>query len=513
MQKNILQQETLTHKLISKWFWAYVFVIFTAPLWYLIRLVASNTLSVSDIWIFYWVLSLITLLYSYNDLWLTESMQYFLPKYWLENKKWQIKNTIWLSFFMQLITWITIFCLLFFNAEWLAIHHFHEAAAENVIKIMSLYFLWYNLIQVSNSIFVAFQDTFNSWLMQFCNMLSVLIFSILFRIFANINVSLFALSRIIWVAVWIWIWLIQIFRKYKHLIQLPREKLDIKIVSTQFKYALWVFLTTNISTLLWNVDQQLVVNRLWTEASWYFTNMLSLLNIFLVIVGPLLWLLFPIATELSTRKEKEKFQLLESTMYTHFTFLALVVWGIFLVFWQEISVLLYGEKFRFSWELLQILWPCLIFNCLSWLNFSLLAGLGKIKERFRILLVSLIVNVTCNVLVLFVFNWDLHAVISVLALSRIVQFIWWLIYIRKEYPFSFDWKFFFKNILIIWILCLLFWWIKNISTLFYPNQNRRQLLFMLAGICMIYVWIIAWFNRWKIKSLLNEVKKVRKSES
>ena len=154
MQKNILQQETLTHKLISKWFWAYVFVIFTAPLWYLIRLVASNTLSVSDIWIFYWVLSLITLLYSYNDLWLTESMQYFLPKYWLENKKWQIKNTIWLSFFMQLITWITIFCLLFFNAEWLAIHHFHEAAAENVIKIMSLYFLWYNLIQVSNSIFV-----------------------------------------------------------------------------------------------------------------------------------------------------------------------------------------------------------------------------------------------------------------------------------------------------------------------------------------------------------------------
>ena len=513
MQKNILQQETLTHKLISKWFWAYVFVIFTAPLWYLIRLVASNTLSVSDIWIFYWVLSLITLLYSYNDLWLTESMQYFLPKYWLENKKWQIKNTIWLSFFMQLITWITIFCLLFFNAEWLAIHHFHEISAENVIKIMSLYFLWYNLIQVSNSIFVAFQDTFDSWLMQFCNQFSVLIFSILFWIFASFNVSLFALSWIIWVAIWIAIWIIQIFRKYKYLIQLPREKLDKKIVSTQFKYAFWVFLTYNIWTLLWNVDQQLVVNKLWAESSWYFTNMLSLLNLFLAIVWPLLNLLFPIATELSTRKEKEKFQLLESTMYTHFTFLALVMWGIFLVFWQEISVLLYGEKFRFSWELLQILWPCLIFNCLSWLNFSLLAGLGKIKERFRILLVSLIINVTCNVLVLFVFNWDLHAVISVLALSRIVQFIWWLIYIRKEYPFSFDWKFFFKNILIIWILCLLFWWIKNISTLFYPNQNRRQLLFMLAGICMIYVWIIAWFNRWKIKSLLNEVKKVRKSES
>ena len=513
MQKNILQEETLAHKLISKWFWAYVFVIFTAPLWYLIRLVASNTLSVADIWIFYWVLSLISLLYSYNDLGLTESMQYFLPKYWLENKKWQIKNTIWLSFFMQMITWILIFCLLFFNAEWLAIHHFHEIAATNVIKTMSFYFLWTNLLQVCSSIFVAFQDTFSSGLIGFSNMFSVLIFSVIFWLWASFDVSLFALAWIIWTGIWISIWLIQLFRKYSHLLKLPRDPIDRSIVSTQFKYAFWVFLTSNVWTLLWNVDQQLVVNKLWAEASWYFTNMLSLLNIFVTVVSPLLWLLFPIATELSTRKEKEKFKSLETTMYTHFVFLSLVIWGIFLIFWQEISVLLYWEKFRFSWELLQILWPCLIFQCLSWLNFSLLAGLWKIKERFRILLVSLVINVSCNILVLFVLDLDLHAVITVLALSRIIQFIWWLIYIRREYPFNFDRKFFFKNILIVWILCLIFNWIKNISTLFYPNQNRRQLLFILAGICMIYVWIIAGFNRWKIKALRNEVKKVRKADS
>lgn len=513
MDKNILQEETLSHKLISKWFRAYIFVIFTAPLGYLIRLVASNTLSVADIWIFYWVLSLFSLLSCYNDLWLTEAMQYFLPKYWLEDKKWQIKNTIWLSFFMQMITWIVIFCLLFFNAEWLAVHHFHSIEATNVIKIMSFYFLWTNLLQVCSSIFVSFQDTFSSGLVWFSNMFSVLIFSIFFWLWASFDVSLFALAWIIWTGIGISIWLMQIFRKYSYLLKLPRDPIDKNIVSTQFKYAFWVFLTSNVWTLLWNVDQQLVVNKLWAESSWYFTNMLSLLNIFITVVSPLLWLLFPIATELSTKREKEKFKLLESTMYTHFAFLALVVWGIFLVFWQEISVLLYGEKFRFSWELLQILWPCLIFQCLSRLNFSLLAGLGKIKERFKILLVSLIINVTCNVLALFVFNLDLHAVITVLALSWIIQFVWWLFYIRKEHPFNFDRKFFFKNVLIVWILCLLFRWIKNNSELFYPNQNRWQLLFMLAWICMIYVWIIAWFNRWKIKALRNEVQKVRKSDS
>ena len=513
MQKNLLQEESLSHKLISKWFWAYVFVVFTAPIWYLVRLLASNTLSVADVGIIYWVISLFSLLACYNDLGLTESMCYFLPKYRLEWKKWQIKNTIWLSFFMQMITWIIIFCLLFFNAERLAIHHFHSIEATNVIKIMSFYFLWTNLIQVCNSIFTSFQDTFSSGLISFSNIFSVLIFSIIFWISAGFNTTFFALSWIIWIAIWIWIGMIQIFRKYNHLIKLPRDKIDKNLVNTQFKYAFWVFLTANIWTLLWNVDQQLVVNKLWPESSWYFTNMLSLLNIFIQIVSPLLALIFPIATELSTRKEKEKFRLLESTMYTHFAFLAIVIWWIFLVFWQEISVLLYWEKFRFSGELLQILWPCLIFQCLTCINFSLLAGLWKIKERFKILLISLTVNVTLNVLALFVFNLDLHAVITILAISRIVQFIWWLIYIKKLHPFNFDWKFLFKNILIVWILCGIFFHIKNISTLFYPDQNRRQLLFMLSGICMIYIWIIAGFNRWKIKSLRNEVQKVRKAES
>jgi len=513
MGTNILQQETLSHKLISKWFRAYVFTIFTAPLGYLLRLLASNTLSVYDVWIIYSILSLFSLLSCYNDLWLTESLQYFLPKYWIDWKKWQIKNVILLSLFMQLFTWIIIFLLLFFNSEWLAVNHFHSLEVSNIIKTMSFFFLWSNLLQVCAAIFVSFQDSFSFWLIEFSRLFSTLVFAILFWASASFNIGLFALSWIIGISIWVLVWLIQLWRKYSHLLKLPRDSINTKLVARQFKYAFWVFLTVNVWALLWNVDQQLVINRLWAESSWYFTNMLSLLVIFYTVVTPLTWLAFPVTTELTTRKEIDKFKLMESVMYVCLSLLWIMMWWIFLIFWKEISVLLFWEKFRFSWELLQILWPFLIFNCLSWLNFSLLAWLWKIKQRFVVLLTSLIVNVTLNILALFVFNLDLHAVISVLALSRVIQFVWWLIYIRKEYPFSFDWKFFFKNILIIWILCLLFRWIKNISTLFYPNQNRRQLLFMLAWICMIYVWIIAVFNRWKIKSLLNEVKKVRKWEA
>ena len=234
---------------------------------------------------------------------------------------------------------------------------------------------------------------------------------------------------------------------------------------------------------------------------------------FFLFVSPFISLICPITVELSTRREKEKFKLMESLMYEHFAFLAIVMWGIFLVFWQEISVLLYWENFRFSWELLQILWPCLLFNCLSSLNFSLLWWLWKIKQTFFIFLVSLIINVTFNVLALFVFHKGLNAVISVLALSWITQFVWWFIYIRRKYPFHFDWKFFFKNVLIVCMLCGISWWIKWNTTLFVPNQNRLQLLFILVWICMFYALVFAWFNWKKLKLLWSEVKKVRKWEA
>lgn len=509
MWKELLEQETLSKKLITKWFRAYFFVMFTAPLWYLIRLLASNTLTVSDVWIFYWVLSLMTLLSTYNDLGLTEAMQYFLPKYRLEWKRWQIKNTIWLSFFVQMITWILIFALLFLNADWLAINHFHAVEAAQVIRIMSFYFLWNNVIQVCNQIFVSFQDTQSSWIVQFSNLISVFLFSIVFWIWASFNLSFFALARIIWIISGIWVWVCILLKKYKHLFKLERDDIDKDVLKTQFKYALRVFLTSNVWVLLWNVDQQLVLNKLWVDASGYFTNTLSLLNIFISVVSPFLWLLFPVATELSTRKEQEKFKMLESMMYTHFAFLAIVVWWTFLVFWEEIGVLLYGEKFRFSWELLQILWPCLIFNCLNSLNFYLLAWLWKIKQRFVILLISLIVNVTCNVIALFVLNLGLRAVVCVLALSWLVSFIWWLIVVKKEHPFTFDRKFFLKNLILISIMCLILWIMKNKFTWFYEWQSRWHILFILAWICVIYAWMLAIVNRWKIKFLIWEIKNLK----
>ena len=78
---KILQDQPLWEKLIKKGFWLYFFSFLAAPAGYLIKLFVSNSISVADVWVLYSILSFVWLLNTYNDLWLTESLQYYLPRF------------------------------------------------------------------------------------------------------------------------------------------------------------------------------------------------------------------------------------------------------------------------------------------------------------------------------------------------------------------------------------------------------------------------------------------------
>jgi len=65
---TLLKEETLAKKLITKGSLVYIFAFLIAPTGYFIRVLASNTLSVEEIGIFYSILGLITILSAYNDL-------------------------------------------------------------------------------------------------------------------------------------------------------------------------------------------------------------------------------------------------------------------------------------------------------------------------------------------------------------------------------------------------------------------------------------------------------------
>lgn len=161
------------------------------------------------------------LIATYNDLGLTEALMYFIPKYRIKNEKRKVKLTILISFIMQMLTGILIFCGLYFGAEWLANVHFHDIAATGVLRILAFYFLGYNIIQLCSTIFIAFQDTLAQGVVGFLQQLVNLIFTVIFRLTASLTLTSYSIVRIIGTVVGILVGVGILIGKYRHIFYTP----------------------------------------------------------------------------------------------------------------------------------------------------------------------------------------------------------------------------------------------------------------------------------------------------
>ena len=134
----IEEQNTLAEKFIRKWFWLYFFSFIMAPIWYIIKIIISWELSVADVWILYWVMSFIILVSAYNDLWITESLYFYIPKFILEKRYDRVKFFLFYAILIQVITWVSIALFFFYWADFLANNYFH-AKPDEVTKIADVF--------------------------------------------------------------------------------------------------------------------------------------------------------------------------------------------------------------------------------------------------------------------------------------------------------------------------------------------------------------------------------------
>lgn len=121
--------ESLAEKFIKKGFWLYLFSFLVGPLGYVVKIILSNDLSVEDIGLLYGILSFISLLAIYHDLGLTESLNYFLPKFIVEKNWTKFKTLVAYSLGAQIITSAIIGSVLFLSSTQLAEHYFHAKEA------------------------------------------------------------------------------------------------------------------------------------------------------------------------------------------------------------------------------------------------------------------------------------------------------------------------------------------------------------------------------------------------
>lgn len=502
----IEQHTSLTEKFLKKGFWLYIFSFIVAPIWYIVKIIISGELSVSDVWILYWIISLVTMISVYNDLGMSESLKHFIPKFYNDGKYREIKSILFYALLTQIISSLIIVAILFFWSNWLAIHYFNSQNAADVLKVFAFFFLGINIFQTVNNFFLAIQDTFWFQLTELLRMWAILIF-VLFLFFGGFwNLQNYSIGWLIGLYFWILICLSIFYKKYYQKYFINEKIIWNKELGKQmFSYAWMVFLWTSVWTVLSQLDMQMIIYFLGTTEAGYYTNYLSIIWIPFILIWPIFWLLFPVFSELYSKWEIEKIRL-SKHVFTKFSLSIGIMFNIFLfIFAEQIAYTLFGEKFITSWVILKYSVLFLVFNFLLQINFNILAWIWRVKERVKIITIALFFNAIANIICIKLL-WVYGAALAT-GVGWLMIYIMSDVSLGKEYKVSIDYKNIIKNIFVLW---LIWFFLFQIEKLYFVGISRIATFGLILVFWILWLCFFIMLNYTMFQNFIWEIKKIKK---
>lgn len=171
-------------------------------------------------------------------------------------------------------------------------------------------------------------------------------------------------------------------------------------------------------------------------------------------------------------------------------------------FGSDFAIAFFGTKFAESGRILSWSAPFLIFNFLLQINFQIMAGTGKIRERLRILLVGLAFNVPLNIVLIPAFG----ASGSALAVGLSWIPLWYLSNAKcAEYPVRFDWAYFARNLAVLVPLSFSLYLLRN-SWSPAGLSERAESVFWLGTACLVHIIGFVLANLSEMKEIVSEIR-------
>lgn len=398
MNPDIIPDEPLQWKLVRNSVWLYFFTFLIAPAGYIIKLIVARELSVEDIGLFYSILWLIGIISTYNDLGLTEALQYYIPHYLIDKEYAKAKTVLVFTRLMQFLSGILISGILYLGSDWIALHYFKTDQASLLLKYFSIYFIIINLFQVIQSLFIATQKVKRSQGIDVIRMRTIVILTVVSAYWWLLTVYTFTQWRLMGIIAailcsrrWLKKNFLRLFRDYP----IERNK---QLIQKQRSYGLRILIGAGAGALLWQINQQIALYAFWARAAWYRTNYLSFYTIVGTITGPIISYLFPLLNELYKKGESDKIKLLYRILFSWTILFWIIGWIGWYFFAEPVSVLLFGEQFRQSGILFQHYAPFVITIPLIGILFQDIASRGMVRQRVHILVAALIVNSIASIL-------------------------------------------------------------------------------------------------------------------
>lgn len=507
-QQNLLPDQTLAHKLISKWFWLYLFAFLWLPLGYLIRVIISNDLSVWEVGIIYWLLSLIGLLSIFSSLGLSAwALVYFLPKYYIN------KNTDYVTTIYKIVRYLNIFMTILFSVWfYFFIKYFWDSYIshpdiETILYIFLAVFVFINLANPIQWIFSSFQNIFIqqvSWFLKQTTITIIVWWIFLFWIWTLFNYSI---AFLIWNIIFMLILYYYYKKKYYNEINQWKFIKDKSLYKKLLLFWLNALIASNAMIIINNIDMQMLLIFSNSINAWYYTNYMSLIMIMSLFISPILGLIFPIISELNSKKDISKLSLLQDFFYKYFVFFAFSIWVLLVVFWEVLSLILFWENFLYSGVLLKYLWIFWVFQIIFTINLSILAWIWKLNISRNILVFTMLLNIILNYILIPIL-WALWAWIATI-ISWIIIALFSFYYVNKSTKINFDLLFYIKNVSIILMIWVLFYLIIPSVFILENSYRYTNLLYLLFMWMWAYI-ILALLNIWEIKKFYNDFKKFKK---
>ena len=505
MNLMIDQHASLSEKFLKKGFWLYLFSFIIAPMGYVIKIIISWELTVSEVWILYGIISLITMISTYNDLWMSESLNHFIPKFITDKRYDKVKSILFYALFAQIITSLIIASFFFFWADFIANSYFKTETAKETLKVFAFFFIWTNIFQTISRFYSAVQDTLYQKIADLIRMLFIM-FSVLFIFFWDLSSLLnYSYTWLIWLYIWIITTLFLFYKKYyKNYFKWEKIIIEIKLIKQIAKYAWLVIMWAWAGTILSQIDMQMIIYILGTTDAWYYTNYLSIIGIPFLILTPIFWLLFPVFSEMHAKKEHHKIKLVKQVFTKTFLIIAIAFNILLFVFAENIAFTLFWEKFITSWSILQYSILFLVFNFLLQINFQIIAWIWEVDKRVKIMFIAVVFNFITNIIFINLI-WVYWAALA--------TWIWWIliwtlseIFLWKKYYVWFDYKSLIKNIFFIWSM----WYISflYIAPLF-EWLSRLESLWFLSILATVWFSIFAIINLKEVKIFSLEIKKLK----
>lgn len=500
------QYASLSEKFLKKGSWLYLFSFIIAPMGYVIKIIISWELTVSEVWILYGIISLITLISAYNDLWISESLKYFIPEFIAQGRYDKVKSILFYALFIQIITSIFITLFFYFWADYIASNYFKTNTGTEALKIFAFYFIGINILQTVNAFFMAVQDTFTYKAVDMVRVIFLMLFVLFIFFWDSSSLINYSYSWLIWLYIWILFSLTMLYKKY-YTRYFKWEKIIIEkqLIKQIIKYALLVFIWASAWTILGQMDIQMIIYLLWTTDAWYYTNYLSIIWIPYILIWPIFWFLFPVFSELHSKKEYSKIKLIKQIFSENFLLIWVMFNVFFFIFAEIIAYTLFWEKFITSWIILKYSILLLVFSFLIQINFNILAWIWKVKHRVKIVLIAIIFN--------FITNLILIKAIWIYWVALATWMGWFLMYILseyflgKKYRINYKYSLLIKNIIIVWVMWYLihFFWLNTFVWI-----SRINSFFLLSLFFIIWLWIFIIINYNQFYIFILEIKKIKK---